>query len=152
LKYPKPPSFHADKAVRDACQGKTAKDNDIEVNDMGEVGVSDTCVAISQRRGHKVRWRPKSRDKSVSIVFILAKDQPVPFERMSCSKPDGARLCVLTTCPDPCETSFLAGYEPKDPSSSDAYLNYYYYSVGLTSSWSGSARKAGGDPGIRIDP
>jgi hypothetical protein len=156
--YPKPPTFHADREVMEECRGKTPDNHDIEVDDMGGVSVSHKCVAISRSAhgyGHKVRWRSKSAGKSVSIIFFLVDRQAEPFEQMSCSKPDehGTRLCVLTACPDRCETTFRADYQPYEKTSPNAYLNYYYYDPGVPQkSLGGGAVKAGGDPGIRIDP
>jgi hypothetical protein len=142
--------YHTDE-IKDACQGKPAGEHDIEVNDMGEVSAPDTCVVVSRTANHSVRWRPRSNGQSVSITFLLSKGQPVPFDRMSCGRPDrsGTQLCVLIDCPDNCKTTFRNGYEPSKKK--DDPINYYFYSAGVAAVAGGPA-KAGSDPGIRIDP
>ena len=144
------PCYFTDVSVKDACLGKPARDHQIEVDDMGGVGVSNICVVISREKNHSVRWVPKSRGKSVSIAFILQGRQPVPFQTMACGTPDrnGSRICVLMDCPDNCKTTFRDDYKP---STTDGSLNYYFYSPGVTTVAAGAGR-AGSDPGIRIDP
>jgi hypothetical protein len=146
----KVPCYYADPSVKDACLGKPARDHQIEVDDMGGVGVSDICVVVSREKNHSVRWVPKSQGKSVWIAFILQGKQPEPFQGMACGAPDrnGNRICVLSDCPDSCKTTFRDDYKP---STTDSSLNYYYYSPGVTMAAAGAA-KAGSDPGIRIDP
>ena len=142
--------YHTDD-VKDACQGKSAGEHDIEVDDNGEVGASDVCVVISRKANHSVRWRPKSNGKKVSIAFVLTKGQPVPFERMSCGSPDrsSSKLCVLIDCPDNCKTTFRGDYVPSN--TKDDPINYYRYAAGVADVGGGPA-KAGSDPGMRIDP
>ena len=142
-------SYVVDASVQDACKGKQPDSHTIPVNDQGGVSVNDTCVAIKWRRD-SVTWKPETLGHPVSIVFLLSKDQPVPFEQMTCGAGDinGNRLCVLTACPEDCKTTFRADYQPFPK---DDPRNYYYYSpaVGMAPA---AAEKGGSDPGIRIDP
>ena len=144
--YMKVPSFHIDATVPGACEGKVAGNHTIPVDDMGGVSVGDTCVAISRTKNHFVKWVPQAPGHNVSIVFLLAKGQRVPFEQMACGPEDqrtGTKLCVLLACPEDCKTTFRADYTTSVP-------EYYYYSPVTNSA--ARAEKTGSDAGIRIDP
>jgi hypothetical protein len=139
------PVFHTDKP---AFPCSPPANYTISVDDLGGVSSSHSCVEISQTAGHSVKWT-SGATKDVSIAFVLTKDQAIPFQRMSCSKPDskGARLCILIDCPAACRTAFAPGYRPVDPDPNN--LNYYAYSPGVTDKLGGGT-KQGGDPGILI--
>jgi len=139
------PTFHADKL---AFPCSPPGNHTIPVDDFGGVSPSHSCVEISQTAGHSVLWT-SGATKDVSIVFVLTRGQAIPFERMSCSKPDskGSRLCALIDCPSACRTTFATAYRPVDPDPNG--LNYYAYSPGVTDKLGGGTTQ-GGDPGIRI--
>lgn len=145
--YMKVPSFHIDPTVPGACKDKVAGNHTIPVDDMGGVSVGDTCVAINWKKKDYVTWVPTTTGNRVSIVFLLAKGQRVPFEQMACGPEDqrmGTKLCVLLACPEDCKTTFRADYTPSVP-------EYYYYSPAVTNG-AARAEKTGSDAGIRIDP
>ncbi len=145
--YMRVPSFHIDVTVPAACEGQVAGNHTIPVDDMGGVGVGDTCVAISRTKNNSVTWAPQTPGRRISIVFLLAKGQRVPFEQMACGPEDkrmGTKLCVLQACPEDCKTTFRSDYTVP-------VTEYYYYSP-TVSSTPFRAEKTGSDAGIRIDP
>ena len=146
LTYRKVPSFHIDPTVPGACENVADGNHTIPVSESGGVSPADICVAISRKNNQSVTWVPQTPGNSLSIVFLLAKGQRVPFEQMACGPedPSGTKLCVLQACPADCKTTFRSDYTL-------SVTEYYYYSP-TAGSAARPAEKIGSDAGIRIDP